>query len=89
MVGALMTLAGGGRAAAAAGVDTPAMPRVRSHHPGIASLGKPSVADVTSRYFSYQRIGRLGTYTAFETEAAVQAGHAVRAEVSKYRAGGH
>jgi hypothetical protein len=39
MVGALMTtLAGGGRAAVAAGVDTPAMPRVRSHHPGIASL---------------------------------------------------
>jgi hypothetical protein len=39
----------------------------------------------------YQRIGRLGTYTAFETQAAVQAGHAVRAEVSKYRfpAGGH
>ena len=39
MVGAMMTtLAGGGRAAVAAGVDTPAMGRVRSHHPGIASL---------------------------------------------------
>ena len=39
MVGALMTtLAGGGHAAVAAGVDTPAMPRIRSHHPGIASL---------------------------------------------------
>ena len=167
MVGALMTtLAGGGRAAVAAGVDTPAMPRVRSHHPRIASLieraaersktfrglvdaintsdgivyveegqcgrhgvksciatitqaaanrvlvvkvdirkadgeliglighelrhaieilGDPSVVDATSMYFWYQRIGRLGTYTAFETQAAVQAGHAVRAEVSNYR----
>jgi len=171
MVGAMVTtLGGGGRAAVAAGVDTPAMPRVRSHHPGIASLieraaersktfrglvaaintsnglvyveegqcgrhvvkscvaavtqtattrilvvkvdirnadselmglighelrhaieilGDPSVADATSMYFLYQRIGRLGAYTAFETQAAVQAGHAVRAEVSKYRAGGH
>jgi hypothetical protein len=34
----MTTLAGGGRSAVAAGVDTPAMPRVRSHHPGIASL---------------------------------------------------
>ena len=39
MVGAMVTtLAGGGGAAVAAGVDTPAMPRVRSHHPGIVSL---------------------------------------------------
>jgi hypothetical protein len=173
MVGMIMTtLAGGGRAAVAAGVDTPAMGRVRSHHPGIASLieraaersktfrglvaaintsngivyveegqcgrhvvkscvaavtqtatnrilvvkvdirnadgelmglighelrhaieilGEPNVVDAVSMYFLYQRIGRLGTYTAFETQAAVQAGHAVRAEVSKYRfpAGGH
>jgi hypothetical protein len=162
----MTTLAGGGRAAVAAGADTPAMPRVRSHHPGIASLieraavrsktfrglveaidasngivyveegrcgrhgvkscvatitqaaanrvlvvkidirnddgelmglighelrhaieilGDPSVVDATSMYFLYQRIGRLGTYTAFETQAAVQAGNAVRAEVSKYR----
>ena len=55
----------------------------------IEILGDPSVVDATSMYFLYQRIGRLGTYTASETEAAVQAGHAVRAEVSKYRAGGH
>lgn len=173
IVGAMMTMvAGGGRAAVAAGVDTPAMPRVRSHHPGIASLieraakrsktfrdlvdaintstgivyveegqcgrhvvkscvaavtqtatnrilvvqvdiriangelmglighelrhaieilGDPRVVDATSMYFLYQRIGGLGTYTAFETQAAVQAGDAVRAEVSKYRppAGGH
>ena len=173
MVGALVTtLAGGGRAAVAAGIDPPAMSRVRSHHPGIASLieraaersktfrglvatintsngivyveegqcgrhgvkscvetvtqaaanrilvvkvdirhadgelmglighelrhaieilGEPTVVDAVSMYFLYQRIGRLGTYTAFETQAAVQAGHAVRAEVSKYRppAGGH
>lgn len=173
MVGAMMTmLAGGGRAAVAADVDTPAMPRVRSHHPGIASLieraaersktfrglveaintsngivyveegqcgrhgvkscveavtqaapnrilvvkvdirnadgelmglighelrhaieilGEPSVVDATSMYFLYQRIGQLGTYTAFETQAAVKAGNAVRAEVSKYRlpASGH
>lgn len=167
MVGAMVTtLAGGGRAAVAAGVDTPAMPRVRSHSPGIASLieraaersktfrslveainatngivyveegqcgrhvvksciaavtqtaanrillvkvdirhadgelmglighelrhaieilGEPNVVDAVSMYFLYQRIGRLGTHTAFETEAAVQAGNAVRAEVSKYR----
>ena len=39
IMGALMaTWTGGGRAAVAAGVDTPALPRVRSHHPGIASL---------------------------------------------------
>ena len=168
MVGALMTtLAGGGRAAVAASVDTPAMLRVRSHHPGIASLieraaersktfrglveaintsdgivyveegqcgrhvvkscvaavtqtamnrilvvkvdirhadgelmglighelrhaieilGDPTVVDAASMYFLYQRIGQLGAYTAFETQAAVQAGDAVRAEVSKYRA---
>ena len=173
MVGAMVTtLAGGGRAAVAAGVDTPTMPRVRSHHPGIASLieraaersktfrglvevintsngivyveegqcgrhvvkscvaavtqtptnrilvvkvdirhadgelmglighelrhaveilSEPNVVDATSMYLLYQRIGRLGAYTAFETQAAVQAGNAVRAEVSKYRppAGGH
>ena len=172
-VGALLTtLAGGGRAAVAAGVDTPAVPRVRSHHPGIASLieraaersktfrglveaidasngivyveegqcgrhvvkscvaavtqgaanrilvvkvdirhadaelmglighelrhameilGESNVVDAVSMYFLYQRIGRLGTHTAFETQAAVQAGHAVKAEVSKYRrpAGDH
>jgi hypothetical protein len=51
----------------------------------IEILSEPSVVDAVSMYFLYQRIGRLGTYTAFETEAAVQAGHAVRAEV-KYRA---
>jgi len=173
MVGMMMTtLASGGRAAVAADVDTSAMPRVRSHHPGIASLieraaersktfrglveaidtsngivyveegqcgrhavkscveavtqaaanrilvvkvdirnadgelmglighelrhaieilGEPSVVDATSMYFLYVRIGRLGTYTAFETQAAVQAGNAVRAEILKYRppAGGH
>ena len=39
MVGAMMTtLAGGGRTAGAAGFDTSAMPRVRSHNPIIASL---------------------------------------------------
>jgi hypothetical protein len=167
MVGALMTtLAGGGRTAVAAGVDTPAMPRVRSHHPAIASLieraaersktfrdlveaidmsngivyveegqcgrhivkscvaavtqtatnrilvvkmdirhadgelmglighelrhaveilAEPSVVDATSMYFLYQRIGGRGAYTAFETQAAVAAGDAVRAEVSRYR----
>jgi hypothetical protein len=165
MVGAMVTtLAGGERAAVAAGAQTPAVPRVRSHHPGIVALieraaersktfrdlveainatngivyveegqcgrhvvkscvaavtqtpanrilmvkvdirnadgelmglighelrhaveilGESSVVDATSMYFLYQRIGRLGTHTAFETEAAVQAGHAVRAEVSK------
>jgi hypothetical protein len=173
MVAAIMTtLAGGGRAVVAAGVDTPTMPRVRSHHPAIASLigraaersktfrglveainttngivyveegqcgrhgvrscvaavtqaaanrilvvnvnlrsadselmglighelrhvieilSESTVVDAVSMYFLYERIGRLGTYTAFETEAAVKAGHAVRAEVSKYRlpTGGH
>ena len=165
MVGALMTtLAGEGRAAVAAGIDTPAMPRIRSHHPGIASLieraaersktfrglveaintsdgivyveegqcgrhvvkscvaavtqtatnrilvvkvnirnaegelmglighelrhaieilVEPTLVDTVSMYFLYQRIGRLGTYTTIETQAAVQAGDAVRAEVSK------
>ena len=168
----MTTLAGGGRAAVATGVDTPAMPRVPYLHPGIAALieraaersktfrglvaaidasdgivyveegqcgrhgvkscveavtqaaanrillvkvdirnadgelmgrighelrhaieilGESTVVDAVSMYFLYQRIGRLGTYTAFETQVAVQAGHAVRAEVSKYRlpAGGH
>ena len=167
VVGVMMTtLAGGGRAAVAAGVDTPAMPRVRSHNPVIASLieraavrsktfrglveaidasngivyveegqcgrhvvkscvaavtqtptnrilvvkvdirhadgelmglighelrhaieilSEPNVVDAVSMYFLYQRIGQLGTYTAFETQAAVQAGNAVRSEVSKYR----
>jgi hypothetical protein len=38
MVGAMMTtLAGGGRTAGAAGFDTSAMPRVRSHNPIIAA----------------------------------------------------
>jgi hypothetical protein len=43
--------------------------------------------DLTTQtaYFLNQRIGQLGTDTAFDTQAAVQAGHAVRAEVSKYR----
>jgi hypothetical protein len=51
----------------------------------IEILGEPNVVDAVSMYFLYQRIGQLGTYTAFETQAAVQAGNAVRAEVSKYR----
>jgi hypothetical protein len=173
MVGMMMTtLAGGGRAAVAAGVDTPTMLRVRSHNPVIASLigqaaersktfrglvaaintskgivyveegqcgrhsvtscveavtqsaanrilrvkvdihnadgelmglighelrhaieilGDPTVVDTASLYFLYDRIGRHGTRTAFETQAAVKAGNAVRAEVSKYRlpTGGH
>ena len=167
MAGAMMaTMAGGGRADGAAGADTPAMPRVRSHNPIIASLigqatqrsktfrglvetintskgivyvdegqcgrhsvtscveavtraaanrilrvkvdinnpdgelmgliahelrhaieilGDPTVVDTASMYFLYQRIGRHGTRTAFETQAAVKAGNAVRAEVAKYR----
>jgi hypothetical protein len=54
-------------------------------------LREPTVVDTASMYFLYDRIGRHGTVTAFETQAAVKAGNAVTAEVLKYRVptGGH
>jgi hypothetical protein len=46
-------------------------------------LDNPAVTSNAALYFFYARVGRTGTTGAFETEAAVQAGHAVRAEVRR------
>jgi hypothetical protein len=46
-------------------------------------LDSPAVTSNTSMYLFYARIGRRGTKSSFETEAAVQAGHAVRSEVRR------
>jgi hypothetical protein len=44
-------------------------------------LGDPTVTSNAAMYFFYTRTGRRGTASSFETEAAVEAGHAVRREV--------
>ena len=46
-------------------------------------LGDPSVTSSAAMYFFYTRKGRRGTTDAFETNAAVDAGHAVRTEVRR------
>jgi hypothetical protein len=46
-------------------------------------LGAPTVTSNAAMYFFYERIGRRGTNSSFETEAAVEAGHAVRSEVRR------
>ena len=46
-------------------------------------LGNPTVTSNASMYLFYARIGHRGTKSSFETEAAVQAGRAVRSEVRR------
>ncbi len=46
-------------------------------------LGAPTVTSNAAMYFFYSRISRRGTASAFETAAAVEAGHAVRSEVRR------
>ena len=46
-------------------------------------LEDPTVTSNAAMYFFYSRRGRRGTTSSFETEAAVQAGHAVRTEVRR------
>jgi hypothetical protein len=46
-------------------------------------LGDPTVTSKGAMYFFYNRIGRRGTKSSFETEAAVAAGNAVRSEVRR------
>jgi hypothetical protein len=46
-------------------------------------LGNPTVTSNAALYFFYARIGHRGTKSSFETQAAVQAGHAVRTEVRR------
>ena len=51
-----------------------------------ASAAVPIPISVTSNaamYFFYERTGRRGTKSSFETTAAVEAGHAVRSEVRR------
>jgi len=50
----------------------------------IEVIATPSVRDNTSKHFFYEQIGSLGTATARETRAAVDAGNTVRAEVRKF-----
>jgi hypothetical protein len=44
-------------------------------------LGDPTVTSTAAMYFFYERKGRRGTKSSFETEAAVETGRAVRTEV--------
>jgi hypothetical protein len=48
-------------------------------------LGDPTVTSNAAMYFFYTRTGRRGTTSAFETNAAVEAGNAVRNEVRRQR----
>jgi hypothetical protein len=48
-------------------------------------LENPTVTNNAAMYLFYSRVGRRGTTTSFETEAAVEAGHAVRDEVRRPR----
>lgn len=45
-------------------------------------LDNPKVTSTTAMYFFYEREGRR-VFAGFETDAAVQAGNAVRAEVRR------
>jgi hypothetical protein len=47
----------------------------------IEVLGDPTVTSSAAMYFFYERTGRRGTKSSFETDAAVEAGQAVRSEV--------
>ena len=49
----------------------------------IEVIAEPAVRDNSSKFFLYQQIGTLGTATARETQAAVEAGNTVRAEVRR------
>ena len=49
----------------------------------IEVLGEPTVTSSAAMYFFYERTGRHGTKSSFETEAAVEAGNAVRSEVRR------
>ena len=49
----------------------------------IEVIAEPAVRDNSSKFFLYQQIGTLGTATARETQAAVEAGNNVRAEVRR------
>ena len=46
-------------------------------------LGDPTVTSNAAMSFFYERRGRRGTKSSFETEAAVETGHAVRSEVRR------
>jgi hypothetical protein len=47
----------------------------------IEVLGDPTVTSNAAMYFFYERTGRRGMESSFETTAAVEAGQAVRSEV--------
>jgi hypothetical protein len=47
-------------------------------------IGNPSVRNNVNKHFFYEQIGTHGTATALETQAAVDAGNTVRAEVRKF-----
>jgi hypothetical protein len=47
-------------------------------------IGNPRVRDNASKHFFYEQIGTHGTETARETQAAVDAGNTVRAEVRRF-----
>lgn len=49
----------------------------------IEVIAEPAVRDNSSKFFLYQQIGTLGTASARETQAAVEAGNNVRAEVRR------
>jgi hypothetical protein len=50
----------------------------------IEVIGAPRVRDNASKHFFYEQIGTPGTATARETQAAVDAGNTVRAEVREF-----
>jgi hypothetical protein len=50
----------------------------------IEVIGAPRVRDNASKHFFYEQIGTRGTATARETQAAVDAGNTVRAEVRHF-----
>lgn len=50
----------------------------------IEVIGAPNVRSNASKFFLYQQIGTLGTPTARETQAAVDAGNTVRDEVRRF-----
>jgi hypothetical protein len=47
-------------------------------------IANPRVRNNVSKHFFYEQIGTRGTATARETQAAVDAGNTVRAEVRKF-----
>ena len=50
----------------------------------IEVIANPNVRNDVNKHFFYQQIGTRGTATARETQAAVDAGNTVRAEVRKF-----